>query len=175
MIGRRVFVAGLAAGLSACARPRSKFLPYDGPEVTGILVTKADRLMHLVSHGHVLQSHKVDLGFAPYGHKQFEGDGRTPEGTYHIDRRNPNSRFHLSLGISYPNEADRAFAKAQGKSPGGDIFIHGQNGRGRRGTDWTEGCIAVSDSEIESIYAMVRLGTPITILGREAGPVVGRR
>ncbi len=162
-IARRIFVSGLLAVLAGCGRP-SKFLDYDGPEVTGILVVKSERTLHLVSHGRVVKSFAVDLGFAPEGHKQFEGDGRTPEGTYVIDRRNPNSRFHLSLGISYPNARDRAFARAQGKSPGGDIFIHGQNGRGRRGTDWTEGCIAVSDEEMEAIYAMVRDGTPITIL-----------
>jgi hypothetical protein len=103
-------------------------------------------------------------GFAPEGHKQFEGDGKTPEGEYIIDRRNPNSRFHLSIGISYPNAADRAFARSQGKSPGGDIFIHGRGKYpGSNRDDWTWGCIAVTDREMEDIYAMVRNGTPITI------------
>ena len=86
------------------------------------------------------------------------------EGTYVIDRRNPNSKFHLSIGISYPNQDDIAAAKALGKSPGGDIFIHGRPKKWRNGVDdWTWGCIAVTDREIEDIYAMVRNGTPITI------------
>lgn len=162
MIGRRLFLLAAAAGLAACS-PRSKFRDYDGPEVTGILVSKADRRMHLVGERRILRSYSIHLGFAPEGHKRFEGDGRTPEGTYVIDRRNPNSRFHLSLGISYPNAEDRAYAAKFGKSPGGDIFIHGRAGHGIGRRDWTEGCIAVEDHEIEEIYAMVRLGTPITI------------
>lgn len=159
---RRAFLA--AAGLLALAScaPRSRFLSYDGPEVTGVLVSKTDRRLYLVHHDRVLKTYRIDLGRSPAGAKRFEGDGRTPEGTYVIDRRNPESRFHLSLGISYPNEADRAHAAAQGKPPGGDIFIHGRNGRGGR-RDWTEGCIAVTDRAMEEIYAMVREGTPITI------------
>ncbi|TDA88068.1 hypothetical protein E0702_16775, partial [Halomonas marinisediminis] len=87
------------------------------------------------------------LGFAPHGHKQVEGDGKTPEGRYRIDRRNPNSSFHLSLGISYPNTADVARARAMGQSPGGNIFIHGQpNLLGPQTEEnWTAGCIAVTD------------------------------
>ena len=96
------------------------------------------------------------------GDKLVEGDMRTPEGLYWIDRRNPNSAFHLSLGISYPNAGDLAYASTKGKMPGGDIFIHGEAGRPRSG-DWTEGCIAVTDDEIEEIYAMVKNGTPILI------------
>ena len=164
---RRTFgllaVSGLALGLSGCAT--SKFRTYRGPEVTSIVVNKSARKMYLLHHDKVLRDFDIDLGFAPDGHKQFEGDGKTPEGTYYIDRRNPNSDFHLSLGISYPNAEDIAFARAQGKSPGGDIFIHGQpNGaaKTKRG-DWTWGCIAVKNREIEDIYAMVRTGTPITI------------
>ena len=114
----------------------------------------------------VLKTYPMGLGFAPVGHKQFEGDGRTPEGSYFIDRRNPNSLFHLSIGISYPNAADRAFAKAQGKSPGGDIFIHGGPRKGIDPVDkrdWTAGCIAVTDRQIEQVYAMVRNGTPVDI------------
>lgn len=149
--------------LSACAPP-SKFRNYSGPEVTKIVVDKGDRRMRLYHNDEVLRSFRIGLGFAPTGHKQFEGDGRTPEGLYHIDRRNPNSRFHLSIGISYPNAADRAFAEAQGKSPGGDIFIHGKGPRHQRSRgDWTEGCIWVTDREMEDIYAMVRDGTPILI------------
>lgn len=88
-------------------------------------VYKGQRMIVLDGPEGVLRTIPMGLGFAPEGHKQFEGDGRTPEGSYVIDRRNPESLFHLSIGISYPNEADIAYAKAQGRSPGGDIFIHG--------------------------------------------------
>ena len=160
---RRVVLGGLALGLAGCAS--SKFKTYDGPEVTHIDLFKSDRTLLLYNGERVLKSYKVDLGFAPTGHKQFEGDGKTPEGKYIIDRRNPRSLFHLSIGISYPNEADVAFAKSKGREPGGEIFIHG----GRRRNidpikpDWTAGCISVSDRQMEEIYSMVRDGTPIEI------------
>lgn len=149
--------------LGACA---SKFKTYDGPEVTRVVVMKADRKMYLYNFNTLLAEHDVDLGFAPVGTKQFEGDGKTPEGRYTIDKRNPNSQFHLSIGISYPNANDIEVARAAGKSPGGDIFIHGAanvNPLRKRGTDWTAGCISVSNREIEKIYAMVRDGTVIDI------------
>lgn len=161
---RRVFLSGfLAAILSGCA---SKFRTYSGPEVTRLRLYKSQRLLVLDGAAGPLRTYPIGLGFAPTGHKQFEGDGRTPEGSYLIDRRNPESLFHLSIGISYPNEKDRAFAEAQGKSPGGDIFIHGGPRRGIDPTnvrDWTAGCISVTDREIEEVYAMVRDGTPINI------------
>ncbi len=160
---RAVLALVLALGVAGCET--SKFRTYDGPEVTRIYVHKADRRMMLMHHDQVLKSYSVALGGNPVGHKQFEGDQRTPEGDYIIDRRNPNSQFHLSLGISYPNEADIAFAEALGKKPGGDIFIHGRGPWHQRDRgDWTWGCIAVSDRQMEDIYAMVRDGTPITIL-----------
>lgn len=147
--------------LGACS---SKFRTYNGPEVTRIVVMKSDRKMYLYHHDKVLATHKIDLGFAPEGHKSHEGDGKTPEGRYFIDRRNPNSKFHLSIGISYPNAADIEAARALNKSPGGDIFIHGRAKPGRgKGPDWTAGCISVSDREIEKIYAMVRDGTVIDL------------
>ncbi len=152
----------LAFGLTACGS--SKFKTYKGPAVTSVQVHKGQRKMYLLHHEKVLKSYDVALGFAPDGHKQFEGDGRTPEGTYRIDRRNPNSEFHLSIGISYPNQADRDYAAALGKSPGGDIFIHGGPRRPVTRRDWTAGCIAVTDREMERIYAMVKDGTPIHIL-----------
>lgn len=110
-----------------------------------------------------LKTYRFQLGFAPIGHKRVEGDGRTPEGQYWIDRRNPNSRFHLSLGISYPNQNDVEMARSLGMPPGGDIFIHGTPRDYRGQDDWTWGCIAVSNREIEEIYSMVREGTPIFI------------
>ena len=162
---RHLMMGGIAAfGLSACSTQPTKFKTYDGPPVTYIVVNKEARRMYLMHRSDILKSYDIDLGFAPIGNKFFEGDGRTPEGTYLIDRRNPNSKFHLSLGISYPNALDRAEAVALGKPPGGDIFIHGNSNLYRRKTaDWTWGCIAVTDEEMEDIYAMVRTGTPIQI------------
>lgn len=157
---RLVFISLLVFGLASC----SKFQTYNGPEVTRVVVDKGDRVMHLMHNDEVLKSYRVGLGFAPNGHKAVEGDGRTPEGEYRIDRRNPNSEFHLSIGISYPNDQDRAKALAAGRKPGGDIFIHGRPWKYRKGgQDWTAGCIAVTNREIEQIYAMVRDGTPILI------------
>ncbi len=160
---RRLALLAGAAALAGCAE-RSKFKTYRGPEVTRLIVNKGNREMFLLHHRRVLERYDIALGFAPEGHKQFEGDGRTPEGEYHIDRRNPDSSFHLSIGISYPNEADIALARAQGKSPGGDIFIHGEPSLlGFLKPDWTAGCIALTNPEIEDVYAMVRVGTPITV------------
>lgn len=152
----------LAFGLSACGG--SKFKRYNGPEVTSVQVHKSARKMYLLHQDKVLKSYDIALGFAPVGHKEIEGDGKTPEGTYFINRRNPNSEFHLSLGISYPNAADREHAAGLNKPPGGDIFIHGWSRRPIKQRDWTAGCIAVKDREIEMIYAMVKDGTVIHIL-----------
>lgn len=160
---RFFFLGGMAAFLSGCA---SKFRSYNGPEVTRVRLHKSERLLVLDGAEGVLKTYPVGLGFAPEGHKRFEADGRTPEGAYTIDRRNPNSLFHLSVGISYPNEADVAFAEAQGKAPGDDIFIHGGPRKGidpMNKRDWTAGCISVTDWQVEEVYAMVRDGTPIEI------------
>ncbi|SEF88780.1 L,D-transpeptidase catalytic domain [Jhaorihella thermophila] len=165
MMKRRTFGLGALATL-AVAGCSSKFRTYNGPEVTSIVLNKGARRLYLLHGNEVLKSYKVALGFAPVGPKRVRGDGKTPEGTYVIDRRNPNSDFHLSVGISYPNRRDIELARAMGMDPGGDIFIHGQPNPGvkkGKGPDWTAGCIAVKNREIEEIYAMVRLGTPITI------------
>lgn len=161
-----LFVVAVVASCGAReTAPQNKFRSYDGPAVTQIVVKKGERRMHLVSGQSVLKSYDIDLGFQPKGHKQFEGDGKTPEGVYFIDRRNPNSAYHLSLGISYPNPQDRANAMIAGLSPGGDIMIHGlgPTGRALNRRDWTAGCIAVTDEEMEEIYAMLRPGVPIFI------------
>jgi len=163
---RFLFLALTLVALASCGE-KSKFRTYNGPEVTQIVVLKEQRTMYLMHNNRRLKTYKFDLGFAPVGHKQVEGDGKTPEGVYFIDRRNPQSRFHLSLGVSYPNEFDRATAEALGQSPGGDIFIHGRgpfyNLRQNRKPDWTWGCISVSDSEVEEIYSMIKTGTQIVI------------
>ncbi|KAA2315424.1 hypothetical protein DL237_03395 [Pseudooceanicola sediminis] len=158
---RAVLILVLAFAAAGCS---SKFQRYDGPEVTRIHVFKEDRRMYLMHGPQVLKAYDIGLGFAPVGTKQFSGDGKTPEGDYFIDRRNPNSAYHLSVGISYPTPEQVAFAQTIGKSPGGDIFIHGGPGKLRNvPQDWTAGCIAVTDKEVEEIYAMVQDGTPISI------------
>lgn len=122
--------------------------------------------MYLLHDKQVIKEYRIGLGFDPVGHKKVEGDGKTPEGVYFIDRMNPSSRYHLSLGVSYPNPVDRQTAGAIGRSAGGDIMIHGRGPEGNAATkkDWTAGCIAVSDGEVEEIFAMVRPGVPIVIL-----------
>lgn len=158
-------IMGAIAVLAALAGCGSKFKTYNGPEVTRVILAKQERMLHLMHHDVPLKSYNVGLGFAPNGHKKEEGDGRTPEGEYEIDRRNPDSEFHLSIGISYPNEDDIKRAEEEDRDPGGDIFIHGRPWKYRKGgRDWTAGCIAVTNREIEEIYAMVRNETPITIL-----------
>ncbi|MEM7056717.1 MAG: L,D-transpeptidase family protein [Pseudomonadota bacterium] len=133
---------------------------------TLVLVEKAARKLTLFKHDRVLASYKIALGFSPKGDKFREGDGRTPEGRYEIDRRNPQSSFHLSLRINYPRADQRAAAIAAGRNPGGDIFIHGQP-NGYRGPglkrDWTSGCAAVTDAEIREIWSLVAIGTPVEI------------
>ena len=165
MITRRFLMAGgvaAAATLAGCAPP-SKFRSYRGPRVTGIVVRKAERRMYLMNGVTAIRALDVELGPNPLGHKLHEGDGRTPEGAYMIDKRNPNSAYHLSVGISYPNALDLARAEALGLRPGGDIFIHGTPREKRGQQDWTAGCLAVTDREVEDVYAMVADGTPITI------------
>lgn len=154
----------LCAALAVASCGGSKFKSYNGPEVTMVEVHKADRKMYLMHKDKVLKTYDIALGFAPVGHKQFEGDGKTPEGTYTISAKNPNSEFHLSLRINYPNNQDRAYAASKGKPTGGDIFIHGGPNNRVYQRDWTAGCIAVTDGQIEKIYSMIEPGTPIRIL-----------
>ena len=153
-------MAGIGVFLAGCA---TKFRTYDGPEVTHIQVFKEARILQLIHNDTLLKVYKFELGFTPEGHKQFEGDGRTPEGAYRINRKNPNSRFHLSLGLSYPNSNDVRRAAAMGKRPGGDIFIHGTPEKYVGETDWTWGCIAVTNEEMEEIFSMVETGTIIVV------------
>jgi murein L,D-transpeptidase YafK len=134
-----------------------------------IVVNKAKRELILYRSDKAIRTYRVALGAQPVGAKQCEGDNKTPEGSYTISGRNSASSYHLSLRVSYPNDADIARAKRDGVSPGGDIMIHGlPNGRGFIGAahrlrDWTAGCIAVTDAEIEEIWRLVPDGTPIQI------------
>jgi murein L,D-transpeptidase YafK len=134
-----------------------------------IVVEKSARRLLVYSHGSIVRSYAIALGYDPVGPKRREGDHRTPEGWYVIDAHNPNSAFHRSLHVSYPSARDAARAHAAGHAPGGDVMIHGSRnglgwlGRLRRPADWTDGCIAVSDSEMDELYALVPDGTPIDI------------
>ena len=143
--------------------------PVEPAKVDRVLVLKGERELHLLAGDRTVRSYPVALGFAPNGPKRKAGDGRTPEGTYVLDRRNPNSSFYRSIHISYPGPADREHARRNGIDPGGDIMIHGlPNGREWVGAeharfDWTEGCIAVTNAEMDEIWAMIDDGTPIEI------------
>jgi len=164
---RRSALALTAGFLALGATPtRAAYVQKAAPRANHLVVSKTNRVLALMDGAKTLKRYRVHLGFAPEGHKTSSGDGRTPEGRYYIDRRNPRSDFYLSLGISYPNAFDLARARAMGVRPGGDIFIHGgpRGSVDRRKKDWTAGCIAVSDKEIEEIWSMVPTGIPITIL-----------
>jgi murein L,D-transpeptidase YafK len=169
MISRRsLLVGGLAlAGLSACTTTPATSKLAQHPRITSLVVQKSKRRLLLLNQSAEVEAFDVALGRNPIGPKEQEGDGRTPEGAYYITGHNPNSHYHLSLGISYPSTVDVARAQALGVSPGGAIFIHGQpvgvDGAQRIQGDWTAGCIAVSNREIERIYAMVQPETPIFI------------
>ena len=132
--------------------------------ITSVVVRKSDRKLYLMNGQNVVRRYRIGLGFSPKGHKIAKGDGKTPEGTYRIDRKNPQSKFHLSLGISYPNAADRARSKTLGVDPGGDIFIHGEDTKPHFWKrNWTQGCISLKNEQIEEVYALVRIGTPVLI------------
>lgn len=141
----------------------------NGSQADFILVEKSDRLLTLFTNDKILKTYKVALGRNPEGPKLIEGDMRTPEGFYIIDSRNPDSSYHLSLHISYPNEIDRQLAGIAGVEPGGGIVIHGTGekyawmGKYHTVHDWTEGCIAVTNKEIEEIWELVPDGTLIEI------------
>ncbi len=159
-----------ASATAAAPLPRDveRASPQQGlPIADFLLVDKSERLLIAYRAGKPIRAYRsLRFGEAPRGHKRFEGDERTPEGRYTIDARNPRSSYHLSLRISYPNAADRAFAAQYGRSPGGDIFIHGQpTGYGGPpiNRDWTDGCIALTNAEIEELWQIVPDGTPIEI------------
>ena len=139
------------------------------PRVDSVLVEKRARRLTLWYAGHPVRSYRIALGRMPVGAKRSRGDGRTPEGRYWIDGRNPGSLFHRSLHISYPSTTDRIEASEAGYAAGGAIMIHGLPagagwiGKHHAGFDWTEGCIAVSNEEIDEIWDLVSDGTPIEI------------
>jgi murein L,D-transpeptidase YafK len=135
-----------------------------------VLVLKSKRKLYLMKDGKRLREMDIALGLVPTGHKQQSGDFRTPEGLYYLDARNPDSDYFLSIHVSYPNQQDRIRASELGVDPGGQIMIHGlpnepnQDERSYSGWDWTDGCIAVSNSDMIDIWLMTGDSTPIEIL-----------
>lgn len=138
--------------------------------VDSIAVMKHNRTMSVFSKGRLLKLYHISLGAQPIGAKHFEGDNKTPEGHYYISVKNHYSSYHQSLGISYPNDFDRQYAKNNGKPTGGDIMIHGLpnsfkgNPTDYTSQDWTAGCISVNNQQIDELYAHVEMLTPITVL-----------
>ena len=154
------FVVSLFAVLSAlgCSSANDQVKPVDAEQrADKIVVSKTDHTMTLMSKGKVLSVYKVALGRGPNGPKEHQGDHKTPEGEYVIDQKNPQSRFHLALHVSYPNALDRKRAESRGLDPGGAIMIHGVEkhfawlGSLQHEVDWTDGCIAVTNPEIEEV------------------------
>ena len=170
MIGSRGFLAVLGTALLLGEAAAEEQDLATGPDRADyVVVDKSDRKLYLYKAGRVLREFDVALGQMPSGPKQREGDFRTPEGKYFLDERNVNSDFFLSIHVSYPNETDRARARELGVDPGGQIMIHGLPNepkydlRHYQGTDWTDGCIAVSNSDMVDIWLMTRESTPIEI------------
>jgi murein L,D-transpeptidase YafK len=139
------------------------------PIADSIVIEKKARRLVLFHHGRPIRTYRVALGANPVGDKRFAGDKKTPEGLFSIDGKNEKSDFHLALHISYPDSAHRARAEALGLNPGGNILIHGlPNSKGATGAfhrtvDWTDGCIAVTDEEVEGLWSAVMVGTPVEI------------
>ncbi|HVP65034.1 MAG TPA: L,D-transpeptidase family protein [candidate division Zixibacteria bacterium] len=164
----RAIISGLLLGAIAVPFAAAQSVQTE-PRVDRVVVYKTRHELQLWSQGTLLKAYRVALGPEPVGRKQRQGDGRTPEGDYVIDFRNPRSLYHLSLHVSYPNDEDRRRAAAAHVSPGGDIMIHGvprgyeSLKPGQTVHDWTAGCIAVTNSEIEEIWRAVPDGTPIHI------------
>ena len=135
-----------------------------------ILVNKSDRRLHVIADGRVIRTYRISLGSQPVGDKIQRGDNKTPVGRYIVDWRNPDSRYHRAFHISYPNAADREDARRRGVDPGGMIMIHGlpdtadSDGDGYVGLDWTDGCIAMRNEEIDQLWELIPVGTPVEIL-----------
>ena len=162
-----------AASLPAETPSPGSFVPMKAtplPYISRVVVHKSQRRLDLMQGSEVVRSYKVALGLVPQGHKERSGDFRTPEGSYALTRRNARSDFFLSIQVSYPNDRDMKNARANGWDPGGSIMIHGLPNRLKREPayyaerDWTDGCIAVSNSDMVEIWLLTHDNTPIDIL-----------
>ena len=167
----QIFCALGALLLTAAAVPglQGSALAADFPIADKVLVEKAKRKLHLLKGGVAFRSFDIALGIRPIGDKEKEGDFKTPEGSYLLDARNPDSEYFLAIHVSYPDSRDRAEARKKGVDPGGAIMIHGQPNDPTRSEayyrtqDWTNGCIAVSNSDMIDIWLMTAENTPIEI------------
>ncbi|OQY05568.1 MAG: hypothetical protein B6I20_01010 [Bacteroidetes bacterium 4572_117] len=164
----KIIIFSTVAGLAAYYFfPENKLDTSE--KIDEIIVLKSKRQLQVFSKNILVKTYKISLGRQPVGAKQFEGDNKTPEGHYVINDKNPNSGYYLNLGVSYPSVSDKKFAKSKGKSAGGLIKIHGlKNGRGYIGKfhrffDWTHGCIALTNDEVEELFHNVDVGTAIEI------------
>lgn len=159
----------LILAVAPAVAPADSMMSDEFPEADEVIVEKGERKLYLMKNGEAFRTFDIALGIAPVGDKVQEGDARTPEGRYLLDVRNPNSDFFLSFHISYPNNEDRAEAREKGVDPGGQIMIHGQPNEPTysqayyQSEDWTNGCIAVSNSDMIDIWLMTPDGTPIEI------------
>lgn len=158
-------LAALLTGLVLCMPGQAEELLADR-----VIINKTERKLYLLRESEVMRSYDIALGLVPEGHKQQEGDFRTPEGEYFLTNRLIESDFFMAIQVSYPNVKDEARAHGQGVSPGGQIMIHGQPRIPRKSTayyaryDWTDGCIAVSNAAMVDIWQLTKPNTPITIL-----------
>lgn len=174
LLARLLCLALLAPGVAgadgALVPVVNKPVPLtSAPVVTRVVVHKGARRMELMSGEDVLRSYRISLGLQPRGHKEREGDFRTPEGRYYLTRRNSRSDYFLSIQVSYPNPVDVRRARENGWAPGGEIMIHGMPNRLKHdpdyySRDWTDGCIAVSNSDMVEIWLFTNNNTPIDIL-----------
>ena len=162
-----ITVIALAAALLASEDRSPPPMAPEGARADTILIDKTARRLQLLQEDEVIFETEIALGFDPVGQKREEGDGRTPEGVYKIDRRNEQSKYYLSLGLNYPTKPQRAAAAGEGRDPGGDIFIHGQPnltpGALTLPGDWTNGCIAVSNAAMRTIWRRVAMGTKVVV------------
>ena len=146
-----------------------KHVKFVNLHIDSIAVHKSERQLFIFSNSELVKTYNVALGLRPVGKKEVEGDFKTPEGHYYIRGKNPFSQFHKSLGISYPSDEDREHAHALGQRPGGDVMIHGlmkhmnNPGKSHIRSNWTSGCIAVTDEEIDELFQQVKVGTPVVI------------
>jgi murein L,D-transpeptidase YafK len=169
------WVLGMTGGCLSTAQREAADAQHrqlaDAPYADKILVKKSEHKLYLLKNGQPIRTYSVSLGINPKGHKEYQGDNRTPEGIYFVDGRNAGSKFYKALHISYPNAKDRLDAARRGMPPGGQIMIHGQPARGPhqdlqgiiQGADWTAGCIAVTNPDIDEIWRYTPSGTPIEI------------
>ena len=169
MRGHTLLIAAIGLGLGAAGPAAGDTLSPNYEHADSVLIVKSERKLYLLKAGEVLRDFDIALGLMPEGPKQREGDFRTPEGRYFLEAKNPNSDYFLSVKISYPSQADVDRAKAAGVDPGGQIMIHGQPNEPKysesryKGVDWTDGCVAVSNSDMVDIWLMTGEGTPIDI------------